>query len=159
MAPPFAPRPNESHTDDKSYLPVLEDYCIPKQSCLLKAVSKCFHRGKCVTAPFRDIWLWLNVSIKRRWSASGLQKSNRMKACVQLGLLCLSLLISSLHGKETDTETSKELLGKFDEQDIQVRGEFSWQSFNWAQSYWEQKGIYGYFSFCFFAKWLRAIMF
>ncbi|XP_009296868.1 uncharacterized protein si:ch211-106h4.12 isoform X1 [Danio rerio] len=41
-----------------------------------------------------------------------------MKVCVELGLLCLSLLISSLHGEEIDTESSKQMPPNLDEEDI-----------------------------------------
>ncbi|XP_016309992.1 uncharacterized protein LOC107664062 [Sinocyclocheilus anshuiensis] len=46
-------------------------------------------------------------------------ESSRMKSSVQLGLLCLSLLISSLHGEEeVETDSSMHIPIKFDEPDL-----------------------------------------
>nr|XP_055057921.1 uncharacterized protein si:ch211-106h4.12 isoform X2 [Misgurnus anguillicaudatus] len=41
-----------------------------------------------------------------------------MRACVQLGLLFLSVLISSIYGKETDQKSSKEIPINFDMEDL-----------------------------------------
>ncbi|KAK2900887.1 hypothetical protein Q8A67_009002 [Cirrhinus molitorella] len=52
--------------------------------------------------------------MKCAWAA----ESSRMKRSVQLGLLCLSLFVSSLHGDEAETEMSKELAPYFEEPDL-----------------------------------------
>ncbi|KAK7159298.1 hypothetical protein R3I94_005586 [Phoxinus phoxinus] len=51
--------------------------------------------------------------MKCTWTA----ESSKMKGSVQLGLLCLSLLISSLHG-EVETDSSKDLSLHFEEPDL-----------------------------------------
>ncbi|XP_067220033.1 uncharacterized protein si:ch211-106h4.12 isoform X2 [Chanodichthys erythropterus] len=53
------------------------------------------------------------AEMKCTWTA----ESSRMKGSVQLGLLCLSLLISSLHG-EVETDQSSELPLTFEEPDL-----------------------------------------
>lgn len=67
------------------------------------------------------------AEMKCTWTA----ESSRMKGSVQLGLLCLSLLISSLHG-EVETDNSMQLSIHFEEPDLdqpEVRDELCWQYF------------------------------
>jgi len=54
-----------------------------------------------------------------------------MKGSMQLGLLCFSLLISSLHG-EVETDNSMQLPVNFEEPDLyqpEVRNKLCWQYF------------------------------
>ncbi|XP_048019177.1 uncharacterized protein ackr4a isoform X2 [Megalobrama amblycephala] len=60
--------------------------------------------------------------MKRTWTAEG----SRMKGSVQLGLLCLSLLISSLHG-EVETDTSMHMPLNLEEPDQSMEYPFRFE--------------------------------
>lgn len=65
------------------------------------------------------------AEMKCTWTA----ESSRMKSSVQLGLLCLSLLIFSLHGEEAETDTSMQNPIFFDEPELhqsEVRDKLCW---------------------------------
>ncbi len=66
------------------------------------------------------------AEMKCTWTA----ESSRMKSSVQLGLLCLSLLIFSLHGEEeVETDTSMQMPMNFDEPELhqfEVRDKLCW---------------------------------
>ncbi len=65
------------------------------------------------------------AEMKCSWTA----ESSRMKSSVQLGLLCLSLFISCLHGEEVDADASLEFAINFDEPELhqfEVRDKLCW---------------------------------
>lgn len=86
------------------------------QTC--KCVSKCFRQRKCVTAPFFGHLVVIKCEYKAEMKCSWTAESSRMKSSVQLGLLCLSLFISCLHGEEVDADASMEFPINFDEPEL-----------------------------------------
>lgn len=109
-----------------------------KQGCSL-SLQECFKMflsGKMCYCPFFRHLDVIKCEYKGEMKCAWTAESNRMKSSVQLVLLCLSLLISNLHGEEeVKTDSSIEMPLSFDEPDLhqfEVRDKLCWQYIYWS---------------------------
>lgn len=141
------------------------------QTCM--CVSKCFHLGKCVTAPFFGHLVVIKCEYKAEMKCTWTAESSRMKRSMQLGLLCVSLFILCLHGEEeVETDTSMQMPIIFDEPELhqfEVRDKLCCKYFYWGQSHWGKNAFKKHLFLAwislninlfidFFAKWQIALV-
>lgn len=108
------------------------NHYISKQGCCsnLQVCFKMFSSGKMCYCPFFGHLVVIKCEYKAEMKCTRTAESSRMKSSVQLGLLCLSLLIFSLHGEEeVETDTSMQMPPTFDEPELhqfEVRDKLCW---------------------------------